>query len=51
MSFKIAFYTFLPVPKGTMAQGGLEHSESCPTLSKHCNTHPMVPSPPHTSIL
>ena len=25
----------LPVPKGTMAQGGFEQRESCPTLSKH----------------
>ena len=29
----------VPVPKGTMAQGGLEHCESWPTLSRHCNTH------------
>lgn len=42
---------FLPVPSGTMAHGGLEHSESWPTLSKHCSTQPMVPSPPHTRIL
>lgn len=41
----------LPVPKGTMAQAGLSHSESCPTLSRHCNTQPIVPSPPHTRIL
>ena len=28
----------IPVPRGTMAQGGLEHWESCPTLSRHCRT-------------
>ena len=28
----------LPVPRGTMAQGGLEHWESWPTLSRHCRT-------------
>ena len=41
----------LPVPKGTIAQGGLEQRESWPTLSRHCNTQPIVPSPPHTRIL
>lgn len=42
---------YLPVPNGRIAQGGLEHSESWPTLSKHCRTQPTVPSPPHTKIL
>ena len=28
----------IPVPRGTMAQGGLEHWESWPTLSRHCST-------------
>ena len=29
-----------PVPRGTMAQGGLLHCESWPTLSRHCRTQP-----------
>lgn len=41
----------LPVPKGTIAQAGESHFESWPTLSKHCSTQPMVPSPPQTKIL
>lgn len=51
-NFSIVFkYTNTPVPNGTIATAGEEHCESCPTLSKHCNTQPIVPSPPQTSIL